>query len=161
MRPSTESQVALNFCPNLPIPGQVNPVNPAESTCAAIAEKLSKLPPFGPAVQNLLRISLDDDSAVRLFEDAFMSDPALTAELLVMANSAAFGGRARVETIGVAVWNLGRGRGRALAATSAVRSHTQRGQDHQYLASVWAHGVATARAAEAHGGGGGQLGRAS
>src|ERR1039458_941882 len=82
MRPSTESQVALNFRPNLPISGQVNPVNPAESTCAAIAEKLSKLPPFGPAVQNLLRISLDDDSAVRLFEDAFMSDPALTAELL-------------------------------------------------------------------------------
>jgi HD-like signal output (HDOD) protein len=151
MRPSTESQVALNFCPNLPISGQVNPVNPAESTCAAIAEKLSKLPPFGPAVQNLLRISLDDDSAVRLFEDAFMSDPALTAELLVMANSAAFGGRSRVQTIGMAIRNLGLERVRSLATTSALRSHTQRGPDQQYLASVWAHGVATAVAAEALG----------
>ena len=119
--------------------------------CAAIAGKLSKLPPFGPAVQKLLHISLDDDSAVRLFEDAFKSDPALTAELLVMANSAAFGGRSHVQTIGMAVRNLGLERVRALATTSALRCHTQRGQDHQYLASVWAHGVATAVVAEALG----------
>src|ERR1039457_6412982 len=91
------------------------------------------------------------DSAVRLFEDAFMSDPALTAELLVMANSAAFGGRSRVQTIGMAIRNLGLERVRSLATTSALRSHTQRGPDQQYLASVWAHGVATAVAAEALG----------
>ena len=126
-------------------------VNLAESTCAAITGKLSKLPPFGPAVQKLLRISLDDDSAARLFEEAFKSDPALTAELLVMANSAAFGGRSRVQTIGLAIRNLGLERVRSLATTSALRSHTQRGQHHQYLASVWAHAVASAVAAEALG----------
>jgi hypothetical protein len=64
-----------------------------------MARKLSKLPPFGPAVLKLLNISLDDESAPTLFEEAFKSDPALTAELLVMANSAAFGGRSRVQTI--------------------------------------------------------------
>ena len=119
-------------------------MNPAESTCAAIAGKLSKLPPFGPAVQKLLRISLEDDSATRSFEEAFKSDPALTAELLVMANSAAFGGRSRVQTIALAIRNLGLEQVRSLATTSALRSHTQRGQNHQYLASVWAHAVATA-----------------
>ena len=126
-------------------------MNLAESTCAAIAGKLSKLPPFGPAVQKLLSISLDDESAVKSFEEVFKSDPALTAELLVMANSAAFGGRSSVQTIALGIRFLGLERVRAMATTSALRSHTRRGQHHQYLASVWAHGVASAVAAEALG----------
>ena len=123
-------------------------MNPAKSTCADIAGRLSKLPPFGPAVLKLLGISLDDESAARSFEDAFKSDPALTAELLVMANSAAFGGRSRVQTICEAIRHLGLERVRSMAATSALRSHTMRGERHQYLASVWAHSIASAVAAE-------------
>ena len=126
-------------------------MNPAESACAVIAGKLSKLPPFGPAVMKLLSISLDEESVLDLFEEVFKSDPALTAELLVMANSAAFAGRSRVETIGVAIRYLGPERVRSMAATSALRSHTQRGQPDQYVASVWAHSIATAVAAEALG----------
>src|ERR1035437_3949120 len=80
-----------------------------------------------------------------------MSDPALTAELLVLANSAAYGGRSRVQSISVAIRYLGPERVRSIAATSALRSHTQRGQPDPYLASVWAHGIATAVAAEALG----------
>jgi HD-like signal output (HDOD) protein len=126
-------------------------VTKAESSCAVIAGKLSKLPPFGPAVVKLLSISIDDESAPKSFEDAFMSDPALTAELLVLANSAAYGGRSRVESIGVAIRYLGLERVRSIAATSALRSHTRRGQPDPYLASVWAHGIATAVAAQALG----------
>jgi HD-like signal output (HDOD) protein len=126
-------------------------VNPVESTCTVIARNLSKLPPFGPAVVKLLSISLDDESAPKSFEDAFKSDPALTGELLVLANSAAFGGRSRVQTIGVAIRHLGLERVRSIAATSALRSHTQHGQPDEYLASVWAHSIATAVAAEALG----------
>jgi HD-like signal output (HDOD) protein len=126
-------------------------VTPAESACAVIAGKLAKLAPFGPAVVKLLSISVDDESAPKSFEDAFMSDPALTAELLVLANSAAYGGRSRVESISVAIRYLGLERVRSIAATSALRSHTQRGQSDPYLASVWAHGIATAVAAEALG----------
>ena len=95
--------------------------------------------------------SLDDDSAVGSFEEVFKSDLALTAELLVMANSAAFGGRSRVQTIALAIRSLGLQRVRELATTSALRSHTRRGQRDPYLASVWAHGVASAVAAEALG----------
>jgi HD-like signal output (HDOD) protein len=131
----------------------VDRLNSAETqnTCAAIAGKLSKLPPFGPAVLKLLNISLDDGSAATSFEEVFKSDPALTAELLVMANSAAYGGRSRVQTIRQAIRHLGLEAVRSMAATSALRSHTQRGQPHQYLASVWAHSIATAVAAEALG----------
>ena len=80
-----------------------------------------------------------------------MSDPALTAELLVLANSAAYGGRSKVETIGVGIRYLGLERVRAIAATSALRSHTRSSQPDPYLGSVWAHSVATAVAAEALG----------
>ena len=133
-------------------------MNPVESTCAAIAGKLSKLPPFGPAVVKLLSISVDDDSAPKSFEEAFKSDPSLTAELLVLANSAAFGGRVRVQTIGVAIRYLGLERVRSIAATSALRSHTQRDKSDPYLASVWAHSIASAVAAEALGNAGGRPG---
>jgi HD-like signal output (HDOD) protein len=131
----------------------VNRLSPAETehTCAAIARKLSRLPPFGPAVLKLLRISLDDESALRSFEELFKSDPALTAELLVMANSAAFGVRSRVQNIGVAIRYLGPERVRSIAVTSAMRTHTHRGQPSPYMASVWAHGIASAVAAEALG----------
>lgn len=126
-------------------------MTPTENTSAVIAGKLSRLPPFGPAVLKLLNISIDDESAPKSFEEVFKSDPALTAELLVLANSAAFGGRARAQTIGVAIRHLGLERVRSMAATSALRSHTQRGQPDPYLASVWAHSIATAVAAEALG----------
>jgi HD-like signal output (HDOD) protein len=128
-------------------------VNPTETqnTCAAIARKLSKLPPFGTAVLKLLSISLEDESALTSFEEVFKSDPALTAELLVMANSAAFGGRSRIQTIGVALRYLGLERVRSMAATSALRAHTHTGQRPQYLASVWAHSIGSAVAAEALG----------
>lgn len=126
-------------------------MNPTESTCAVIAGKLSKLPPFGPAVLKLLSISVDDESVLESYEEVFKSDPALTAELLVMANSAAFAGRSHVETIGVAIRYLGPERVRSMAATSALRSHTRRGQPDEYLASVWAHSIAAAVVAEALG----------
>jgi HD-like signal output (HDOD) protein len=137
-----------------PIFAQVDRVNPAETqnACTAIAAKLSRLPPFGPAVLKLLNISLDDVSALTSFEEVFKSDPALTAELLVMANSAAYGGRARVQTIGQAVRHLGLEHVRSLAATSALRSHTRCSPRHHYLSSVWAHSIATAVSAEALGG---------
>ena len=126
-------------------------MNLAENTGAAIAGKLAKLPPFGTAVLKLLNISLDDPAVVESFEEAFKSDPVLTAELLVMANSAAFGGRAHIQTIRMAIRFLGLEQVRALAATSAVRSQTRRGRQHPYLNMVWAHSVASAVAAEALG----------
>jgi HD-like signal output (HDOD) protein len=101
-------------------------------------------------VLNLLKISIEDDSAPKAFEEVFKSDPGLTAELLVMANSAAFGGRSRVGTIRMAIRCLGLERVRSMAATCALRSFTHRGGHSQYLA-VWVHAIASAAAAEALG----------
>jgi HD-like signal output (HDOD) protein len=68
-----------------------------------------------------------------------------------MANSAAYGGRSRVQTIRRAIRDLGLEAVRSMAATSALRTHTRRRQRHEYLASVWAHCIASAVAAESLG----------
>lgn len=74
---------------------------------AAVYVRLSKLPPFRPAALKLLNISVESGSAMRDFEEIFKSDPALSADLLLVANSLQFGPRARVETIRHAITYLG------------------------------------------------------
>jgi HD-like signal output (HDOD) protein len=118
---------------------------------AAIAAKLERMPPFRPAALKLFNISLDDDSADQQVEDIFKSDPALTAELLHLANGALFGRRSQVQTIRVAIRFLGLERVRSLATSIALRTQMQKGDRSKFMASVWAHGIATAVAAEALG----------
>jgi len=123
--------------------GRLNRVNPAETQniCAAITRKLSRLPPFSPAALKLLGISLDDESVVKRFEKVFKSDPALTAELLALANSVAFGGRSRIQTIGrpFATWaRAGPVDGGHFRASFPYTARPAR----PYLASVWAHSIA-------------------
>src|ERR1700733_3443761 len=74
---------------------------------AAVFVALSKLPAFHATALKLMNISVDTQSAMKDFENAFKADPALTADLLLVANSAAFGLRTRVETIRHALTYLG------------------------------------------------------
>ena len=99
----------------------------------------------------LLKLSLDDDSAEAGCEESFKSDPALTAELLLLSNSAFYGRRAQIHTIHNAMKLLGLERVRCLAVTIALRSQMGHGARPPYLATVWAHSIATAVAAEAIG----------
>lgn len=78
-------------------------------------EQLSRLAHFHPAAMKLMAISNESDSAVEDFERVFKSDPALTADLLLMASSAALGLRRRVDTIKHALVLIGVERVRGLA----------------------------------------------
>ena len=118
----------------------------------AVIDKLARLPPFHPAVLKLLEISIEDESAESDYEEAFKSDPALSADLLRMANSAAYGLRTQVETIRRAIRLLGLETVRSLATTIALRSKFHRVESGEYLVTIWAHSIATAVAAEALGG---------
>jgi HD-like signal output (HDOD) protein len=109
---------------------------------------LSKLPPFHPAVLKLLNISVESDTADRDFESAFGSDPALTADLLLVANSAQFGIRSHVATIRHAISYLGFERVRSLAATIAVSSFVRGIEWNECLRLVWQHNIATGVIAE-------------
>lgn len=110
-------------------------------------EQLSGLPPFHPAAVKLMSIAAASDSVMSDFEDVFRSDPALTADLLLMANSAAFGLRARVQGIRHALTLLGLERVRALAS-SAMLVRYLRKQRLRDVEPVWRHSIASAVIAE-------------
>jgi HD-like signal output (HDOD) protein len=118
----------------------------AQRSAAAI--RLSKLPPYRPSALKLLNISSDVDAPVSAFEQAFKSDPALTTDLLLVANSAQFGLRCQVATIRHAIAYLGLERVRHLASTIAFGYYVRQVPRGAYLDSVWSHSIATATIAE-------------
>ena len=113
-----------------------------------VVDLLSKLPPFRVTALTLLGIASDCHAAVAEFEKVFRTDPSLTADLLLVANSAAFGPRARIETIRHAITFLGVERVRTLASTIAFSYQLRNAPQTPSLAAVWTHSVATAVIAE-------------
>lgn len=114
--------------------------------------RLSKLPPFQMAALKLLNISNGHDTAVEKFVEAFSSDPALSADLLLVANSAEFGLRSRIATIPHAISFLGVDRVQSLATTIALGYYVRSMPRHAYMTSIWRHSIATAVIAELLGG---------
>jgi len=111
---------------------------------SAVFERLTKLPPFHPAAMKLLNISGESETAMTEFEQVFKSDPALTADLLMVANSAAFGFRARVDNIRHALSLLGLERVRSLGFTIAMSIYVRNLAGSDEVRLVWAHSTATA-----------------
>jgi HD-like signal output (HDOD) protein len=118
---------------------------------AAVFVALSKLPPFHPSALRLMNLSVESESAMSDFEEAFKSDPALTADLLLVANSAEFGLRSRIETIRHALSFLGLERVRSLGCTIAFSFYVRNVPRTTYMRTAWTHSLATAVIAEAIG----------
>ena len=116
---------------------------------SGVIAKVSKLPPFAPAALRLLRISTDNDSAVSDFEAAFKLDPALTARLLVTANSPLFACRARIDSIRRAIALMGLDAVRSLAVTIGMRAYISCSSTQDAVRTVWHHSVASAVIGEA------------
>ena len=115
---------------------------------AAVFVRLSKLAPFHPTALKLMNISVESASAMKDFETAFKSDPSLTADLLLVANSAEFGIRSRIETIRHAITFLGLERIRSLGCTIAFSFYVRNLPRSTYMRSAWSHSIATAVIAE-------------
>lgn len=114
---------------------------------AGVVERLSKLPPFRPACLHLLAVSTETGSAMDDFANIFLGDPAMAADLLLVANSMEFGSRCRIETIRHALSYLGLERVRSLASTIALRMEV--GQTpHESVRPLWLHSIASAVIAE-------------
>jgi putative nucleotidyltransferase with HDIG domain len=118
---------------------------------ATVIARLAKLPPFHPAAVKLLALSADSDPAMTDFERAFGADPALASDLLVLANSALYGLRTRVDNLRHAIALLGLDTVRSLTLTVALGAYVRSGQSRKVVQSVWAHSLATAHIAEAIG----------
>jgi len=115
---------------------------------AAAVVCLSKLPPFHPAALKLLNISSENGTAISDFEAVFRADPALTADLLLVANSALFGNRAKIATIRHALAHLGLDRVRSLASSIALSFFVRNQPRTAFVRHIWAHSIATAVIAE-------------
>ena len=109
---------------------------------------LSRLAPFHASALKLMNIAVENDSAFADFEEAFKSDPALTADLLLVANSVEFGLRARIETIRHALTFLGLERVRSLGCAIAFSFYVRNVPRTPYMTVVWEHSLATAVIAE-------------
>jgi HD-like signal output (HDOD) protein len=109
---------------------------------------LSKLPPFHPAALKLLNIASESGTAIDDFEAIFKVDPALTADLLLVANSPLFGTRASIASIRHALTHLGLDRVRSLAATIALSFFVRNQPRTAFVRHIWAHSIATATVAE-------------
>ncbi len=116
--------------------------NPTISRLQAYRQ-LTKVPAFHPTAVKLMGIATESDSALANFEAVFRSDPSLAADLLVRANSAEFGLRARVETIRHALTLLGMERVRSLASNIMFSRYVER-MPAKYVALTWRHSIATA-----------------
>jgi len=116
-----------------------------------VFNRLSRLPALRPSTLKLLSISVESDSAMSDFEGVFKSDPVLAADLLILANSPAFGVRATVHTIRHAMALLGLERIRSLAFAVAVKGYLRTGPWGDAIQIQWQHSIATAVIAEALG----------
>jgi HD-like signal output (HDOD) protein len=122
----------------------------AQNTRVAAYERLTKLPTLHPTAMKLLTLSTEADSAIAEFEKVFKADVALTADLLLTANSAAYGLRARIETIRHAITLLGLERVRGLACNIMWGSYLRR-EPVEQAKPLWLHSIATGVIAEALG----------
>jgi HD-like signal output (HDOD) protein len=82
------------------------------------------------------------------FEAVFRTDPALTADLLLVANSALFGNRAKIGSIRHALAHLGLDRVRCLASTIALSFFVRNQPRSAFVRHIWAHSIAAAAIAE-------------
>ena len=128
---------------------QETPPAPPLAVEPSVFNRLSRLPALRPSTLRLLSISVDSDSAMSEFENVFKSDPVLAADLLILANSPAFGVRATVHNIRHAVALLGLERIRSLAFAVAVKGYLRSGRWTDALRVSWRHSIATAVVAEA------------
>lgn len=103
------------------------------------------LPVLPQAVSSILRIADDPNVSQRDLEKAFEKDPAITAKILKVSNSAYYGG-ANIPTIGRAISFLGISAIRSLVVGIAFQQVTSSKPNTKHFDKVgfWRHSLATA-----------------
>jgi HD-like signal output (HDOD) protein len=105
------------------------------------------LPVLPQAVSEIMRLADDPNANQRELEKAFEQDPAMTAKILKVANSAYYGG-ANVPTIGRAISFLGMSAIRSLVVGMSFQQMTLNKSESRRFDKIefWQHSVATALA---------------
>ncbi len=119
-------------------------------TLEAVMGKIHKLPSLSTVVMDLLASLNQDDLDIDVLSKKIMTDQALTAKTLKVANSTFYGMPRRVATVTEAIAVLGFHTIRNLVTTTAmvnaIPAHTHGGFD---VLHFWRHSIATAACANA------------
>ena len=109
---------------------------------------MCQLPVFGPVALKMLKLLANDEAEVRGVAGLLRSDPALSAELLAVANSSFYGPAHHIDNLARAILVLGFERTRSLTLTVALRSFTRHAANPKIMQACWQHNVAAALLAE-------------
>jgi HD-like signal output (HDOD) protein len=105
---------------------------------------LARIPAFPPIVLRLLDLLARDNVEIRELVTLISSDPALSAQILRVANSPLFGFRSRIDSLQSALVVLGLRRVRSLSMTVATADHMRAVLRIEELARCWRHMLACA-----------------
>ncbi|MEZ5366797.1 MAG: HDOD domain-containing protein [Bryobacterales bacterium] len=109
---------------------------------------IKSLPPFPAVALQLMGLLDDDDVPMKQVVTLLRIDPALSAEILRVSNSALYGLSRRIDNVSHAVVVLGTDSVKRLALTVALGRFSQRFLKDQALRKCWDHAVATALVCE-------------
>ncbi len=91
--------------------------------CQGMNARLGNIPAFPPIAAKLLRATASQDSAARDVVRLLRTDPALSAEVIRCANSAAFHFKIEIRTIEQAAPLIGVTKTRSIALTAIGRTY--------------------------------------
>ena len=109
---------------------------------------LKALPPFPAVALQLLNILDDDDVPMKKIVDLLRVDPALSAEILRVSNSALYGLSRRIDNVSHAIVVLGTEVVKRLALTVALGRFSHSFLRDKSLRICWDHSIACALVAE-------------
>ena len=107
-----------------------------------------RLPPFPEFALRALKLVNDENSSMRHLSDLICADPALSCEVLIIANSALLAQRHRVTSILQASVLLGTNTLKGVCLTVAVRAYLGSSLSYPSLRAIWRHSLASALIAE-------------
>lgn len=110
--------------------------------------RLCNLPAFRPVALKMLKVLADEVAEVQELTALLRSDPALSAEVLAVANSAFYGKRQSIDSLARAVLIMGFERTRSLTMTVSLRSLLRHRTKTQHMEACWRHSLASALLAE-------------
>jgi HD-like signal output (HDOD) protein len=112
------------------------------------ALNFDSIPAFAPLAIQLLNIASQENAGLNKLAGLIRADPAMSVEVLRLANSPLFGARSEITGILHALAMLGLSRIRAMVTTVAIRDFLSPARSAAVFASCWRHCLATAFVAE-------------
>ncbi|HOT44238.1 MAG TPA: HDOD domain-containing protein [Spirochaetota bacterium] len=121
----------------LRIPGEIKPGSIVSMVKDRIIKDITELPPFPANIVRIMELCDDPNSSFDVIAGGVMSDPALTASVLKLSNSAAFISGKRIESVYDAVRVLGMKNVRSMVMASGARHIME--QRYARYEEIWEH----------------------